>query len=295
MSANKYIPSSIVFDSLTDAGDVHVSSEAPLPIAIITGGGLGGLAGSSDTTESTQFLVKTAVESIVTNTGGLIETVPATDTASSGLNGRLQRIAQRLTSLIALIPTTLGQGTMATSMKVVLPSDQASIPVLSTLSAETTKVIGTVNISSSQTIAAVTAITNALPAGTYLLGKVGIDQTTPGTTNAVVASALTTTNISTSAYVASLVISATSKKLFGLTGYNSNVVAQFIQLHDAATLPADTAVPVVIISVPATSNFSIDFGRNGRNFTTGIIVCNSSTGPTKTIGSADIFVDARVL
>lgn len=35
------------------------------------------------------------------------------------------------------------------------------------------------------TVAAVTAITNALPAGTNLLGKVGIDQTTPGTTNGV--------------------------------------------------------------------------------------------------------------
>lgn len=32
--------------------------------------------------------------------GSLTETAPATDTASSGLNGRLQRIAQRLTSWI---------------------------------------------------------------------------------------------------------------------------------------------------------------------------------------------------
>jgi hypothetical protein len=44
-----------------------------------------------------------AVDSI----GGLTETAPGTDTASSGLNGRLQRIAQRLTSLIALLPTAL--------------------------------------------------------------------------------------------------------------------------------------------------------------------------------------------
>lgn len=36
--------------------------------------------------------------------GALTETAPATDTASSGLNGRLQRIAQRITSLIALLP-----------------------------------------------------------------------------------------------------------------------------------------------------------------------------------------------
>lgn len=40
--------------------------------------------------------------------GALTETAPASDTASSGLNGRLQRIAQRLSSLIALIPSTIG-------------------------------------------------------------------------------------------------------------------------------------------------------------------------------------------
>lgn len=45
-----------------------------------------------------------------TKTGSLTETAPATDTASSGVNGRLQRIAQRLTSLIALLPTALGAG-----------------------------------------------------------------------------------------------------------------------------------------------------------------------------------------
>lgn len=35
------------------------------------------------------------------------EAAPGTDTAAAGLNGRLQRIAQRLTSLIALLPTAL--------------------------------------------------------------------------------------------------------------------------------------------------------------------------------------------
>lgn len=40
--------------------------------------------------------------------GALTETAPATDTASSGLNGRLQRIAQRLTSLIAFFGSFLG-------------------------------------------------------------------------------------------------------------------------------------------------------------------------------------------
>ena len=40
----------------------------------------------------------------------LTEVAPATDTASSGLNGRLQRVAQRLTSLIALLPAALVSG-----------------------------------------------------------------------------------------------------------------------------------------------------------------------------------------
>lgn len=57
-------------------------------------------------------------------TGSLTETAPATDTASSGLNGRLQRIAQRLTSLIALLPTSLGQKAKASALAVTLASDE---------------------------------------------------------------------------------------------------------------------------------------------------------------------------
>jgi hypothetical protein len=49
-----------------------------------------------------------------------------------------------------------------------------AVQAAATLAAETTKVIGTVNIAASQTVAAVTAITNALPAGTNLLGKTDI-------------------------------------------------------------------------------------------------------------------------
>lgn len=45
-----------------------------------------------------------------TRIGDLTEAAPATDTASSGLNGRLQRIAQRITSMI----TTLTDGTQRT-------------------------------------------------------------------------------------------------------------------------------------------------------------------------------------
>jgi hypothetical protein len=49
--------------------------------------------------------------------GAVTETAPASDTASSGLNGRLQRIAQRLTSLIGLLPTALSNGNLKVSIQ----------------------------------------------------------------------------------------------------------------------------------------------------------------------------------
>lgn len=59
--------------------------------------------------------------------GALTEAAPGTDTASSGINGRLQRIAQRITSLIGLLPASIGQKVAAGSLSVVLASDQAAI------------------------------------------------------------------------------------------------------------------------------------------------------------------------
>lgn len=68
----------------------------------------------------------------LTRLGDLTETAPATDTASSGLNGRLQRIAQNLSTTFGRLPLVLGQGTMAQSLKVVIASDQTGVPVTST-------------------------------------------------------------------------------------------------------------------------------------------------------------------
>lgn len=76
--------------------------------------------------------------------GAVTETAPASDTASSGLNGRLQRVAQRITSLIALIPASLGQKTMANGFAVSLASDQSAIPVTIASAPQTSTVAGTV-------------------------------------------------------------------------------------------------------------------------------------------------------
>jgi len=95
-----------------------------------------------------------------------------------------------------------------------------------------------------------------------------------------------TSHNNTTAYATNLVVKASAGKLFEIRGYNSLASAQFIQVHDAASLPADTTVPEEVFTVSASSNFSISFPQ-GKVFSVGIVICNSSTGPTKTIGAAD--------
>ena len=133
-----------------------------------------------------------------------------------------------------------------------------------------------------------------LNAGTNAIGKlaanggviIGAVELTGSTTN-VLSSATTT------AYAASLVIKASAGVLYTVTGYNSNTSAQFIQIHDSASVPVDTSVPKVIFYAPASSTFSFDLGVYGRYFANGITICNSTTGPTKTIGSANCWFDAQ--
>lgn len=93
-----------------DGVSTPVTAAAPLPVVQT---GTPGLP-TGAATETTQSAGNTL-------TGAVTEAAPASDTASSGLNGRLQRIAQRLTSLIAVF--TIGAGTEAAAVRVTLPTD----------------------------------------------------------------------------------------------------------------------------------------------------------------------------
>jgi hypothetical protein len=117
----------------------------------------------------------------------------------------------------------------------------------------------------------------------------------------VKASPVTTVQLATAALVSSTgyenahVLKNAAGRLVSLQGYNSKTSTQFIQLHDRSFIPNDGTIPIMIFIVPAQSNFSFDIPLGAMPFANGIVVCNSSSAQTKTIGSADCFFTAMVI
>lgn len=81
--------------------------------------------------------------------------------------------------------------------------------------------------------------------------------------------------------------------VYGFTVYNTKAAAQFLNVFDASTLPADTAVPLFSKALAANDAVGFDWTPRGRQFQTGLVLCNSSTDATKTLGSADCFFDVQ--
>jgi hypothetical protein len=100
-------------------------------------------------------------------------------------------------------------------------------------------------------------------------------------------------NKKSGAYVTSLVVATGARSLFGFSGFSSNVAGQWIQWHDASKVPASGAVPEGILYVGPNGNFGTGFTTDGRRFWSGIILVNSTTGPTYTPGAADTWFDVQ--
>ena len=102
-------------------------------------------------------------------------------------------------------------------------------------------------------------------------------------------------NVSCNGKVAGMVISSNPAVLLSITISNLSASAQYIQLHDAASAPANGAVPKISVYWPANTSAQLEWiASDGRDFSTGIYVCNSSTDATKTLGAADLMLDAQV-
>ena len=83
------------------------------------------------------------------------------------------------------------------------------------------------------------------------------------------------------------------RRLFGVGVFSNKGSAQWIQIFDGVNLPADGAAPFFVATVAAASNLGLYWGSQGRWFDVGIVICNSTTAATKTIGAADCFFDVQ--
>ncbi len=100
-------------------------------------------------------------------------------------------------------------------------------------------------------------------------------------------------NASSVALASSQIVASGPGFLVSFTVSNTNAVAQFIQLHPTAKVPANGAVPLCVWTVSGSADKFVSYSLPGRFCSQGAVLCNSSTAATLTIGSADCFFDVQ--
>jgi hypothetical protein len=252
------------------------------------------LAGYVDGLEALTTAIGSNTDTLETLTGGITEAAPASDTASSGLNGRLQRIAQRLTSLIALVPTSLGAKTSANSFAVTTATDDVTVPLTGAVN-ETAPASDTASSGLNgrlQRIAQrLTSLIALVPASlgqkamsASLAVTVASDQSTfpvsPGASAATGGIASTSRILSAAASTNATSVKASAGRVYAIQGYNASSSVRYLKLYNKASSPTvGTDTPVKTIAIPPSVGFAFDWPL-GYSFATGIALA-------LTTGSAD--------
>lgn len=198
------------------------------------------------------------VDGIESQIGIVTETAPATDTASSGLNGRLQRIAQRLAAGAA----NIGKAEDSASADA-----DVGVPAMAVRKAAPANTSGTdgdyemLQMSAGRLWASV-----VLEAGALLVGRTVADASaaTGGiASTARLASAAASTNATRA--------KATAGRIYSVSGKNNAAYDVFLVLYDSAAnppVPGTTTIRKKIIC-PAGQGFVYDWPV-GLEFATGI-------------------------
>lgn len=97
-----------------------------------------------------------------------------------------------------------------------------------------------------------------------------------------------------STVLAASIVIAGAHEFFGFTVNNTKASAQYVLVFDQPTLPANGAVPDVSFTAAASSDKGVVW-LPARRMNRGIVIANSSTADSLTIGSADCFFDVQYL
>lgn len=295
---------------------------APTTLRIASDGSLSATI-SGSATEAKQDTMITSLQLLddsVVATGAAVPAKGIQVTGTDGTNARALKTDASGELQIDVLSSALPSGAATSAKQDTLDTSiNTLLKPASTLTAVTT--VGTVS--------SVTAIANALPAGTNNIGDVDVltlpiayntgnvgattqrvviasDQTAYSVNvanspivfaqaYATASSTSSTSRVSSTALEVGHVIKNGAGRLYSLMITSTRTSAQFIQIHNTTSVPADTAVPVYSFYIPAASSISLSAEDIGDYFDTGISVCNSSTIATKTVGAADCFFTARYL
>jgi hypothetical protein len=83
-----------------------------------------------------------------------------------------------------------------------------------------------------------------------------------------------------------LVVTAKAGRIYRVSVVNSSATRYFVQIHDKATAPVNTDVPIWEENLPASGGAVLDFGLNGLYVALGFNIAISSTKGALTLAIA---------